>query len=276
MKKIIIFTDLDGTLLEEDTYSFEPAREALEVIREKQIPLVIVSSKTAGEIIYYRKLLDNGHPFVSENGGGIFIPAGYVREMPFWIRTSKKYGYDMISLGAPYKDLIDALHKLRLMGFNIKGFSDMNIDEIMHVTGLSRDQAKMSKERDYDEPIIVDDTVNLNSLKQAIRDMGLHYTSGRFIHLIGDNDKGRAVRMIRDIYKVNYGEVITVALGDNLNDIPMFMNVDHPVVVKKKNGSHDIEILEAVPNIKPSNGMGPEGFNQSVIKIIGDLSENRE
>jgi mannosyl-3-phosphoglycerate phosphatase len=77
MKKPIIFTDLDGTLLDYSTYSFEKALPALQLLKEKDIPLIICSSKTKKEIEYYRKKLDNHHSFISENGGGIFIPKGY-------------------------------------------------------------------------------------------------------------------------------------------------------------------------------------------------------
>jgi len=72
MAKTIIFTDLDGTLLHPQTYSFDAAMPALKLIKEKDIPLILCSSKTRAEIEVYRKKLDNQHPFVSENGGGIF------------------------------------------------------------------------------------------------------------------------------------------------------------------------------------------------------------
>ncbi|HLF86164.1 MAG TPA: HAD hydrolase family protein, partial [Nitrospiria bacterium] len=70
-------TDLDGTLLHPKTYSFDAARPALTLIKERRIPLILCSSKTRGEIELYRKWLGNQHPFISENGGGIFIPRGY-------------------------------------------------------------------------------------------------------------------------------------------------------------------------------------------------------
>jgi HAD superfamily hydrolase (TIGR01484 family) len=73
---LIVFTDLDGTLLDE-SYSFAAAQPALRKTAELDIPLVLCSSKTRREIEHYRKKLGNSHPFISENGGGIFIPEGY-------------------------------------------------------------------------------------------------------------------------------------------------------------------------------------------------------
>ena len=77
MKQLLIFSDLDGTLLDYSTYSFEMALSSIQLLKEKEIPLVISSSKTKKEIEYYRRKLSNNHPFISENGGGIFIPKDY-------------------------------------------------------------------------------------------------------------------------------------------------------------------------------------------------------
>ena len=74
---IIIFTDLDGTLLDKK-YSYESALPALALIESHKIPLVLCSSKTRSEIEFYRTKLNNDHPFICENGGGIFIPIGYL------------------------------------------------------------------------------------------------------------------------------------------------------------------------------------------------------
>ena len=53
MAKIIVFTDLDGTLLHPRTYSFEAAMPALKLIKEKDVPLILCSSKTRAEIEVY-------------------------------------------------------------------------------------------------------------------------------------------------------------------------------------------------------------------------------
>ncbi len=273
MKNIVIFTDLDGTLLDTGTYSFEPAIDAINLIKEKNIPLVITSSKTAKEIMFYKEVLENDHPFVSENGGGIFFPKTYFRDAPFWLNIGEKYGYYMIVQGTPYAKLVDALKKLRSKGFKIKGFSDMDAEEIQQVTGLAENESRMARERDFDEPIVIDESVDIMALKMAIREMGLRYTSGKFMHLIGNNDKGKAIRIVMDIFTKNLGKVSFVSIGDNINDLPMLLNVEYPIVVKRPDGSYDDNILNTVPNIICSNGTGPEGFNDSIIKIIGELSE---
>jgi len=48
---MVVFTDLDGTLLRHEDYSWLPAGPALAELRRRRIPLVIASSKTRAEIV---------------------------------------------------------------------------------------------------------------------------------------------------------------------------------------------------------------------------------
>lgn len=196
MKKLIIFTDLDGTLLDCSDYSFDKALPALQLIKEKNIPLIICSSKTRKEIEYYRKKLYNIHPFITENGGGTYIPKDYfkfkIQDSTFEIE--EKDGYKIITLGARYPDLRKAIEELRGKGFDIKGFGDMAVEEIASLTKLTREEAEMAKERDFDEPFIFAGTVHeLPLLFDAIKKKGFNYTQGQFHHILGNSDKGRAV-----------------------------------------------------------------------------------
>jgi ribonucleotide monophosphatase NagD (HAD superfamily) len=49
MPSPLVFTDLDGTLLDHDTYDWTPARDALDRLTRAGIPVVFTSSKTAAE-----------------------------------------------------------------------------------------------------------------------------------------------------------------------------------------------------------------------------------
>ncbi len=270
MMKLVIFSDLDGTLLDDRTYTFDPAKEALNRLKDAGIPLVLNSSKTAAEIIHYRHLMSNKHPFVSENGGGIFIPKGYFKEGPFWIDMEEKDGYDIIVQGTPYQELRKALEELKGKGFDIRGFSDISSEELSDLTGLTEDEAVMAKERDFDEPVIMGKDVDISLLKRAIRGIGLKYTSGKYLHIIGDNDKGKAVKDLGNLYTKNHGIITTVGIGDGVNDIPMFLNVDIPIVVRKSDGSHDETVMEEVIKIRMSRGIGPKGFNEEINRVIDE------
>jgi predicted mannosyl-3-phosphoglycerate phosphatase (HAD superfamily) len=65
----VVFSDMDGTLLEHSTYSFAEAQPALDLLKSRGIPLDVCTSKTRSEVEFWRRLLGNKHPFIVENGG---------------------------------------------------------------------------------------------------------------------------------------------------------------------------------------------------------------
>jgi mannosyl-3-phosphoglycerate phosphatase family protein len=275
MKKIVIFTDLDGTLLDDSTYSFDAALPALGMAMREDVPVVICSSKTRGEIESYREMLGNTDPFVSENGGGIFIPKDYFGKTPDktsfpdnaagQIEIEENDSYYTIRLGASYAELRRAVEALRKQGFDIRGFGDMTTEEIALLTGLCTDETLMAQERDFDEPFIFKG--DEQQLAGAIGALGFSCTRGKFFHILGDNDKGKAIRILAALYRKKYGEIFTAALGDNPNDLPMLMAADYPVVVQKPGGYYEPSI--DLPGLIKADGVGPAGWNREVLKLLG-------
>jgi mannosyl-3-phosphoglycerate phosphatase len=272
-QKIIIFTDLDGTLLDSD-YSFKKALPALRVIKENNISLVLCSSKTRSEIECCRKKLGNEDPFISENGGGIFLPKKYfesrIRGSGF--RIEVEGSYFVIKLGADYSELRDAVKKLRAEGFDVKGFGDMSAKEVSELTGLKIADARMARKRDFDEPFVLyGNDKNEAKLKQSIKAKGLNYTQGEFFHIMGDSDKGKAVDIVKNLFAGKSGKTVTAAFGDSPNDVEMLLNVDYAVVVQKKDGSYNQQIIRKVKDCIKADGIGPEGWNRAVIEFLNDL-----
>ncbi|MGZ3559065.1 MAG: HAD-IIB family hydrolase, partial [Thermodesulfobacteriota bacterium] len=182
-RKLVIFTDLDGTLLDRDTYSFEPAQPALNLILQRNIPLVLSSSKTRAEIELYRRKLENGHPFISENGGAIFIPKDYFSfQYPYNRETD---GFFVLELGTFYLHIIEVLESIkRETGIPIKGFSDLTEKEISSLCGLNPDEAILAKRREYDEPFLIEGgEKDVGIIKRKIEEKGMNYIwGGKFHH----------------------------------------------------------------------------------------------
>jgi mannosyl-3-phosphoglycerate phosphatase len=259
----IIFTDLDGTLLHPRTYSYQDALPALERVRERNIPLIIVSSKTRPEIERWRERLGNAHPFISENGGGIFIPQGYFSAPP---DGEVRDGYIVRMLGMPYAESRRRFLELReRTKISVRGFGDMSSDEVAELTGLKPDEAELARQRDFTEPFIFTSSPDERFL-QAIEGAGLRWTQGRLFHVMGDHHKGRAVGILRELFVRQYGQVTTVGIGDSLNDLPFLLAVDRPVLVRREDGSHDERIT--IPGIIRTRGVGPAGWNEAVLQIL--------
>ncbi len=266
MQKYIIFSDLDGTLLDSRTYSFKDANPALRLIRQRDVPLVLCSSKTWEEIEVYRSRLLNKDPFVAENGGGVFIPEEY---FPFPVKGEIRAGYHLISFGRPYQELRSVLEELREeLSIGVRGFGDMSAQEVAVLTGLAESEASLAKMRDFDEPFIFEENdEKADIFLHAIESRGYHWTKGRFHHVTGRNDKGRAVAFLRGLYEKKYGSLQTIGIGDNLNDLPLLQAVDHPVLVQNEFGAYEKGI--SVPKLVRAEGIGPRGWNSAIIGLLG-------
>ena len=267
MSKTIVITDLDGTLLD-DAYSFEAARPALDLLREKKVPVVVCSSKTRSEIELYREKIGLRGPFIVENGGAVFIPDGY---FDFAAEEEAADGYQTVVLGKRYSDIRSAFLKIiRDTGIAARGFGDMSVEEVAVLAGLSLQEALLAKQREFDEPFVfVEKEAGIQRFLKAITDEGFKWTRGAFYHILGDNDKGRAARLLKGYYEKEYGRVSVIALGDSLNDLPLLEEADFPVLVRKKDGSYENGF--DVPGLMRAEGIGPEGWREAILALRSKL-----
>ena len=269
----VVFADLDGTIFDMVTYSYEKSLAGINRLKEMGAPLIFCSAKTRAEQEVYRRKLGIFHPFIVENGGAIFIPRGY---FPFSFEYHKSVAELLvIELGTPYKEVRQLLVKVRKEGgFQFRGFGDMSDEEVAEETGLDIESAKLAKQREYDETVVVASETKqshisageIDKFLQKIKQAGLNWThGGRFYSIMGDNDKGKAVKIATGLYREMWGEIETIGLGDSLNDLPMLSVVDIPVLVQKKDSSWESIDL---PRLRRIQGIGPEGWSRAIEEIM--------
>lgn len=260
----VIFTDLDGTLLDHNTYSFEPAVPVLARLRELRIPWVLVTSKTRAETEPIREIMGNEHPFIVENGGAVWIPRGTFSAA---LEGSRRVdGYDVLEWGMPYEQVVQKLAEAsRISGCRVTGFHQMDAPAIAALSGLSVEQARLAKQRNYGEPFQIHDIDRTEALLGALANVGLRWTrGGRFWHAMGANDKAQAVKHLIALYE-EYGKVESVGLGDNINDAGFLAVVGSPIAIR----SGGTEALQAlVPNIFVTEARGPEGWSDAVQRFL--------
>jgi mannosyl-3-phosphoglycerate phosphatase len=258
----VVFTDLDGTLLDHDTYSFQPAIPTLQRLQTLRIPVVIVTSKTLPEVLLWRTKLNNGDPFIVENGAAIYTAPGNPPLPKDVVQHSE--GYDMVELGVPYGDLTRALKgAARESGCRVRGFAEMTTQEISRECDLSMQQAELANTRQYDEPfrIIKGDP---EALLRSIEKRGLRLTrGGRFFHITGHNGKADAVLLLIEAYR-KLGPIRTIGLGDGLNDTGFLNLVDYPVCLRSP---FIDELRRRVPRARTADA-GPKGWNESIRDIL--------
>jgi mannosyl-3-phosphoglycerate phosphatase len=231
--KSVIFADLDGTFLNRK-YDYTDTKPIVNQLSAFGGSVIFCSSKTRNEIEFYRKVVGIDEPFISENGSAIFIPNRY---FPFSYNCTQTSDYNIIRLGESYKILREKLALIKeKTGARIVGFGDMTLEELSCDTGLPLHLAKLAQQREHDEPFLILDGNKSNVLK-AIKHEGLNCTQGgKYFHLTGNNDKGRAITVLKNLYSQMFRKIETFGVGDGPNDLPMLKVVDRPFFIKKKAG----------------------------------------
>ena len=151
------------------------------------------------------------------------------------------------------------------------GFYDMTVKEVAESTGLSVEEARLAKAREYDEAFLILDNSRSQLLLTAIEQAGMRWTrGGRFYHVCGDNDKGQAVRQLVSLYRQSYGSIRSIGLGDGLNDADFLRVVDVPVVIRS---AYLNDLMRLVPNCFVPDREGVAGWNEAVIALLNGRAE---
>lgn len=257
---LLFFTDLDGTLLDRETYDWSPARPALDELARHRLPLILNSSKTAAEIRDLRAEIGNGHPYIVENGAAAIIPAGYFEP--------GQAEDEVLHFAEPRSQILSVLAELRKEGFRFSGFTDMSDEEVAERSGLSVANAAKARDRSATEPIVWNSSeLDVPSFRQALDRHGLRLVrGGRFHHVMGDFDKADAMRALVTRYRdqANGAEIQTVALGDSPNDRHMLEAADIAVVIR---GPEPLTLAEGL-KVMYSDQTGPSGWNECVLTIL--------
>jgi mannosyl-3-phosphoglycerate phosphatase len=241
LNSLLIFTDLDGTLLNHEDYDYRAALPMLAKLQELQIPVIPVTSKTRAEVASLRQEIGLNAPFIVENGSGIFLP-----------QTDNRFANSDVILEGDYRvkqlgcTYIEARAGLRIIQSQVReilrGFGDFSDIEVANLTGLSKLAAKQAKAREFSEPFVTPKEISIEDLENTAAEYGFRVLIGdRFCHLLGaDAGKGKAVTWLLNLYRSNIAtdNILTIGLGNSPNDLEMLEAVDIPIVIANQQGIH--------------------------------------
>ena len=261
MAKLIVFTDLDGTLLDHHTYQYDAALPAIAQLKASNIPLILISSKTRAEIQSLQQALDINYPLVCENGAAIY-------------RTDSQGENWYQEFSQPRTEIINYLNELKSRhDFKFEGFSDWSVEEIAEKTGLTVEQASLASERDFTEPLLwygdEDDFIQFQALLAERKLRAVQ--GGRFVSIMGEFDKSTALEWLKQHYSQQTQEKpVIIALGDSPNDEQMLNTADIAVLIKSEQ-SDQLEVGHATKLIR-TEMPGPEGWNQAIQQILKEYN----
>jgi mannosyl-3-phosphoglycerate phosphatase len=270
----IVFTALEGALVDAHSGSFAKAEEALSELHRRHIALVLVTTKTRAEIEPLRRKLEHNHPFITESGGGIFFPDGYFNvKIPGAVRNGR---YLCISQGQPYKQVCDALDEIaEETGVGVAGFHHMSPREIANNAGLRLRDAELARSREYDEPFFFTSAGEqaIASFLQAANQRGFKARhSGMFWHFSAGCDPARAVRSVTQLFReATRIKLRAIGIGGNAEDLVWLRAVDHAILLPGSKADAEPPIApqtSSARNILRGEVAGPAGWNEFVLNII--------
>jgi mannosyl-3-phosphoglycerate phosphatase family protein len=274
----LIFTALEGALTDPRTDSFAGAEEGIYELDRRKIAYILLTSRTREEIEPVRRKLSHNHPFVTENGGGIFFPDGYFSlRIPGVARVSR---YLSIAQGRPYAEVCEALDDIaEECAVGVAGFHHMSVREIAENTGLKPRSAELARAREFDEPFYFTsgDDKAIARFVEIARARGYDARPGpTFWHLSSKCDPARAVRTIAGLFReATHTKLRLVGIGAGEADLPWLAAVNQSILLPSSS-----EAYEPAEDSRQSSGrartavvMGasPEasGWNAAILDIIG-------
>ena len=263
--RFLVFTDLDGSLLDHHDYGYRDALPQLRQLENLGIPVIPASSKTRVEIERLRDELGNTHPFNDENGAGVFVPVGYFPEQP--PDTVEREGYWVYSTCPPRDTWLAALEALQPeFAGKFDYFHRAGVNGIVRMTNLSPECALEANQRDFSEPVKwFGDNTELDLFLGKLESAGAsELKGGRFFSVCGDCDKGRALVWLRDLYCRAWGlsRCHDIAIGDSGNDRAMLEVAETALAIRST--VHDFPKLQRQTGIIYSKDYGPAGWAEGV------------
>ena len=263
--KVLIFTDLDGSLLHRDTFKFDEIKDYLIQLISKGIFIIPNSSKTEREILEFINDLGSSLPFISENGAAI-------------------NGLDLLNPNFPKKlilsrekdDLLNIFKNTvpRNLQNKCKWLSDMDKKKQSLIFGLKDKKLSMALDRKYTIPFLFEGTKNeKNELSKIIKYQDLYLQEGgRVINLTDKVNKANALKVFVKFFEKNNINVKTIAVGDNYNDLDMLKTSDFPCLV-----FNDKFTLDKIPinNLITSNKPSPTGWVDVIKMALVQINKKR-
>ena len=275
MKSALIYTDLDGTLLDHHTYSAAAAQPTFAILSAKGLPVIPCTSKTYAETRGIANDLNFDGPMIIENGAAVWIPdqwglsrtAGAQQHQAGWIHC----------FGASRKVIRRQLAILSIeWGNRYQSLCDLTDQQVAALTGLDIDKAALAKDRHHSETLVwLGTPADRLSFAEQVEALDLQCVQGgRFVHVLDSSGKAEAMSWLHQKVRrelPDYRGALSVAAGDADNDREMLEVADLALLVRSP--VHEPPYPNRTRGLVISDQMGPAGWAEGIEALLARIEE---
>ena len=257
--QILIFTDLDGSLLDHNNFEFREIQNFILKCIKNGIKIIPNTSKTKIEIQVFIDQLGQNLPFIVENGAAIHNLN--------LIHSKIKINDNSLVFSRSLSEILKQFKKNIPMDFQKRCMflKDMTSTEQMKILGLNKKYLPFALNRDYSMPLVFDGSREIiNEFTRHLKKIGMKlHEGGRIYNICDDCSKGKAMTTLIEMLKNEFKcKTHTIVVGDSPNDISMLNVCDQPCVIPLPN-KKNLSFLKDQKLIRATQ-TAPKGWEEVV------------
>ncbi|HYK01209.1 MAG TPA: HAD hydrolase family protein [Thermoanaerobaculia bacterium] len=254
-----VFTSIDGTLLDDRTFTPGASRTAVRRLLAAGVPVIPVSVMTLDEIAPIAAELGLQHAMIVEAGGAIAR----------WTAN----GWEVEACGPPAETLLDVVLDIEnRSGASLLVYSALPESEAARLSGRSGEMLQASTHRCYSEPFVIE-SGELEDVRRAAAEIGFSVRRGRrFLHLCRAFDEGEAFTRLRAELHCD----VAIGVGGAAVDAEFLTRADIAIIVPGPHGEPDADLAASVPNARIAPAPGPAGWAAAVNDVWRSLGTTKQ
>ncbi len=249
-----VFTAIEGTLLDFDTFDGSAARPLVRTLHAAGVPVIPVTVMTLEEMEQVADDLFMRDPMIIEGGGAI---------------ARWRHGaWQVEAVGAASDTLLEAICDIEaLTGAHLAVYSALSESESARLSGRRGAMLHASMQRRFSEPFLIE-RGEIGAVSRAAASLGFSVHRGkRFYYLTRTDCDGRAFHRLRE--EIRCGTAIGV--GGSPIDAGFLSLTDIPIAVPRPDGQPDRQLLADLPNVMIASAPGAAGWAAAVSHVWSAL-----
>ena len=278
MSSAVIYTDLDGTLLDHHTYAFDEALDTIKPLKHRGIPIIPCTSKTRAETLSLMQTMGIDGPMIVENGAAIWVPLDWGLERP---EGSDSDAHAWCHSFGPSRGMIR--RQLAILniewGNRYQSLCELSDKQVAAVTGLDLESAARAKQRQHSETLVwLGAPADRNAFAAEVEALGLRCVEGgRFVHVLASGGKAEAVSWLHHKIRRERPDLErarSLSAGDAENDVEMLEVTDLALLVRSP--------VNEPPTVRRRGGLvisdiaGPAGWAEGMEALIERVEEEED